>query len=555
MSNEAQINFAAGELSPLLYYRSDIDARRAGVKELLNMVALPHGPAKARLGFEYMGQIADSYARMFTFEFVDVSFAIIIGIDNIYIIDNDGSIVETIAAPGFSQLAIEEMQSAMQPRNAENDTFLLHLVSRWSTPHHILFDGVNFTLVETIFQGEDWTSAPGTIEFHDGRLYLAGSSNEPVTVWASVPHDYFNFTLGVGDAADDALIFPLAKAGIIRWLVSNDKLFVGLSTGEQVIFAQGGPIAPDNANTDQQSKFGSKRVQAIMLENLVTYVNTDGSVVRAMTYSDVNEKYNSEELSFQAEHITKSGINEIKYAENSPNAKSVSQLFCLLSSGTMVTMSINTGQGTVGWSEHDLSDEVKSNTIVNEDGVDVQWILVERNGVLYYEKYSEEYLDSHISIDLGTPNNVVTGLDHLIGREVRIIADGKMHPIRIVENDGSLVLDYDATNVVVGLGYNSKMVTLPQINDVESGNTLPFFKRFSDMFVAIIESARPIINGQDTFLRQPATTMGERELFTTEIVEISEDGWDINSEITIEQPLPLPLTIAAVGGKLKENKV
>ena len=96
MSNEAQINFAAGELSPLLYYRSDIAARAAGVKELFNMIALPHGPAKARTGFEYMGQIPDAYARMFTFEFVDVSFAIIIGTVSIYVIDNDGTILETI---------------------------------------------------------------------------------------------------------------------------------------------------------------------------------------------------------------------------------------------------------------------------------------------------------------------------------------------------------------------------------------------------------------------------------------------------------------------------
>ena len=47
MANEAQLNFAAGELSPLLYYRSDVAARAAGVKTLFNMIALPHGPAKA----------------------------------------------------------------------------------------------------------------------------------------------------------------------------------------------------------------------------------------------------------------------------------------------------------------------------------------------------------------------------------------------------------------------------------------------------------------------------------------------------------------------------
>lgn len=554
MSYETQNNFSAGELSPLLYYRNDVAARQAGSKEMLNMIAIPHGPAMARFGFRYIDQIPDDYARMFSFDFIDYSIPVIIGTSNIYIFDVDGAIVETIPSP-YSELAIRELQSAMQPRNELDGHFLLHLFVRETAPRHILFDGINFTLEISVFLGEDWTDHPGCVTFHDGRMYVAGSNNEPVTIWASVPNDFFDFTLGVGDSANDALIFPLAKAGVIRWVESNDVLFVGLSTGEQIIFSQGGPITPDNANTDQQSKFGSKRVQALIAENLVVYVNTNGRVVRGMTFSDVNEKYNSEELSFQAEHITEGGISELHYAESMPNMNSMSILFCVLENGNISVMSLNTSQGVAGWHRHYIGDETISIVTVNEDGIDYPWVLVKRNGVIYCEKYGDKFLDSYINIDLGVPGIDVVGLDHLADREVSIIADGRVHPIKTVNADGTLTLDFDAQFLSIGLGYNKKVVTLPQLDDTEEGSTLTFVKRFSKVFVAIIDSARPIVNGEDTFLRQPETSMGTREEFTTEIIEVSNDGWSNDSEITIEQPLPLPLLLAATGGKLKANKV
>ena len=57
VSNPLICNFNAGELSPLLYGRSDLDKYKNGCKLLENFIPLPYGPAKRREGTEYIGEI------------------------------------------------------------------------------------------------------------------------------------------------------------------------------------------------------------------------------------------------------------------------------------------------------------------------------------------------------------------------------------------------------------------------------------------------------------------------------------------------------------------
>ncbi|MFX7040737.1 hypothetical protein ABTH85_18755, partial [Acinetobacter baumannii] len=58
------------------------------------------------------------------------------------------------------------------------------------------------------------------------------------------------------------------------------------------------------------------------------------------------------------------------------------------------------------------------------------------------------YVDCGISRPGGSPTLVVTGLDHLEGCLVDILADGNPHPRRTVE-DGEITLDFEASVVHV----------------------------------------------------------------------------------------------------------
>jgi len=49
--------------------------------------------------------------------------------------------------------------------------------------------------------------------------------------------------------------------------------------------------------------------------------------------------------------------------------------------------------------------------------------------------------------------------------------------------------------------------------------------------------------------------MDTREENHTGIVEITNVGWDNDAVINVQQPLPLKMTIAGIGGKLRSTKL
>lgn len=66
--NAYQTNFTAGELSPRMYARSDIDAYSSGLKQCVNMITRPQGPVSKRPGMKYLASIEGTFARVFPFQ-------------------------------------------------------------------------------------------------------------------------------------------------------------------------------------------------------------------------------------------------------------------------------------------------------------------------------------------------------------------------------------------------------------------------------------------------------------------------------------------------------
>ncbi|MEK9697997.1 MAG: ubiquitin-activating E1 FCCH domain-containing protein, partial [Candidatus Poseidoniales archaeon] len=64
-------SFTAGEISPKLEGRTNIEKYREGLSDLTNMVVMPHGGVTRRPGTEYLGETADSSvkSRLISFQF------------------------------------------------------------------------------------------------------------------------------------------------------------------------------------------------------------------------------------------------------------------------------------------------------------------------------------------------------------------------------------------------------------------------------------------------------------------------------------------------------
>jgi hypothetical protein len=270
-------------------------------------------------------------------------------------------------------------------------------------------------------------------------------------------------------------------------------------------------------------------------------------------YNDDVENMNSFDVSFFAEHITESKISEMKFG-SSP----LGTIYFSTKDGKFITCNIEKDRGIYGWARDDTQGEIISIAVSKEFGIDVPWIAVIRNGKLFIERFhitSDHYIDSHLHIQKTIATNVFFGYDHLIGLTVQVLADNAVHKDVVVAGDGSITLDYDVNDCIAGLGYLSEMETLPELSDTTEGNTRSHLKRYSKVNVSLLDCPRPIVNGQDTYRRDPATPMGEREDNKTEVVEVTNLGWSNEAIINVQQSLPLSLEVSGIGGKLRNNKL
>ncbi len=462
----------------------------------------------------------------------------------------------TITFPStYTEVDIQEIHIDKVPGNRT-----MYIVTRGHQPMQLTYVGGAWSFDPILFAfgagGAPWgIEFPGCITFHDGRMALGGTYSLPVHVWLSKPRKYTNFDLGdiTNQLPDDALELPLDKNGTLHWLRSNTQLFAGLDSGEHVIFGTGAPLSPGNAQTNQQSSYGSARIHAIVLSEQVIYVDTQGRIVRGMKFSDSSKAYSSDQISFQAEHITKGGVREFQYG-----ISPIGQMYFPTFDGDLVTASIEEDQSTLGWQRHDTQGDIISATVLKEFGRDVPWLAVLRNDRIYIERYDmtiSVYMDSYLEFTAATEQTNFLGFDHLIGQTVQIVADGVVHPDRVVNPDGSIDLQFPALEVIAGLGYESVVETLPELGMTQEGSTMAHNKRFSKIAVYLLNSPLPIINGYDTYKRTAATSMGTREAAVTGIVEAGDDGWSTDASIVVSQNLPIGMSILGIGGKLKANKL
>ena len=95
--NQAVVSFNAGELSPQIDARSDVDKYNSGCRTLQNMIPRIYGPARRRPGFKY---IDDAYShtvtsRLIPFEYSDSISYIIEFSDQICKFYYDGAVLQS----------------------------------------------------------------------------------------------------------------------------------------------------------------------------------------------------------------------------------------------------------------------------------------------------------------------------------------------------------------------------------------------------------------------------------------------------------------------------
>jgi len=157
----------------------------------------------------------------------------------------------------------------------------------------------------------------------------------------------------------------------------------------------------------------------------------------------------------------------------------------------------------------------------------------------------------------------VGGLDHLAGREVAVLADGKVHPRRTVAVDGTIDLAWPSSIVSVGLPYKFLGETERFVGGTRIGANLGQKAGINQVIIYVLNSVGgktavgdgTVLPLRDLIMMQADQPMDRATPLFTGAVEVGVDqAFEIEPSVYFESDDPLPLTVLAVAPRAEVNE-
>lgn len=573
-ANPILTNFTAGEFSPRLNGRVDISKYYNACRSLKNMIVFPHGGASRRFGTVYVAECKDSSkeARLIPFQFSTTQAYIIEAGENYFrFYMNNGTIVSGASPYEIATPYTEAQLSGIKwTQNADT----MRLVNQAVAPQTLIRTGhTAWTLATTTFtaQPAQWTAGnwPGVVALYEQRSVYAATPNEPQTIWFSVTAVQDDMTTGTNDDDGMELTLDSDQVNTILWMVPARYLNIGTVDGEWMLSgasATNDAITPTSRKARRISNYGSANIQAKFINNAVIFVQRVAKKVRELIYNYINDDYGDpSDLTLLAEHITSTGIKSFAF-QKVPEPIG----WYVLNDGNLISVTYNKTQEIVAWCEHNTVGYFEDVAVIPTDTHDQVWFIVKREVDGSEKRYIEYmatdfgddqnacwFVDSGLAYS-GTESTSVTGLDHLEGCEVSILADGAALPNDTVVS-GAISIPDAAASITVGLPYTSVLEPMDLEIQGAGGSTQGARKKIHQAIVRFYKTLGAQIGtkaGTEEVIpfRTPSDLMGSPPpLFTGDKVTNFSGGWDRHGYIRIIQDQPLPMTILAIVPKVSTN--
>jgi hypothetical protein len=524
MSRRIKTSFTAGELAPELLGRSDLRAYENGARRLRNVVILPTGGLSRRPGLRHLATLPGpvrlvsfefNTEQAYLLAFSDGAMRVFLGdaqvaqvggpwtgamLDQLAYTQNADTLLllhpemppQRITRTGHASWTVAPFGFARAPfhRFAPPDVTLAASATSGSVtliasapvfqPGHA---GVRFRLggrrvlvtavadpltatatVEETLPGTDptadWDEAaispvrgwPVSACFHQDRLVLGGTRDLPNRLYLSRSGLLDDFDLGTA-LDDQGIEFALLsdQVNAIRAVFSGRHLQVFTSGAEWMV--TGDPLTPSSIQLHRQTRIGSpvdRMVPPVDVDGATIFVARSGRAVHEFAYTEVADTYQSNDLGLIARHLIER-----------PVAMAYDQtrrlLHIAMANGRLATLTLYRAEQVTAWCAQATAGAVRS--LAEVDGA--VYAAVERFGTWRLERFDEALgLDAALSGEAATPRSAWSGLDHLEGRRVGVLADGAPQGDQTVA-DGAVTLDEPAREVQIGLRFTHVIEPLP----------------------------------------------------------------------------------------------
>lgn len=414
-------------------------------------------------------------------------------------------------------------------------------------------------IYETVFDSTG--NYPGAVSYFEQRKCFAGTTNKPQNIWMtkSGTESSMSYSLPVRD--DDRISFRVAarEANTIRHIVPLTQLLLLTSSAEwRVSSVNSDAITPSTISVRPQSYVGASNVQPVIINNTLMYCAARGGHVRELAYNWQASGFITGDMSLRATHLFDTfDIADMTYAK-APQPI----VWFVSTSGKLLGLTYVPEQQVGAWHQHDTDGAFETCTTVAEGGEDFLYVIVRRtiNGVSkrYVERMATRlfatpadafFVDCGATYN-GVPNDVISGLSWLEGKTVNILADGAVHPQRVVTG-GSITLDIEASKIQIGLPIEADLQTLPLAMQVDGGFGQGRYKNVNKAWLRVYRSSGIFIGPNPENLveakQRTVELYGSPPALKSEEIQVMlTPTWADNGQVYIRQSDPLPLTIVSL---------
>ena len=415
-------------------------------------------------------------------------------------------------------------------------------------------------LYDSVFGGAG--DYPGAVSYFEQRRCFAGTTNKPQNIWMTKSGTESNMSYSLPIRDDDRIAFRVAarEANTIRHIVPLTQLLLLTSSAEwRVTSVNSDAITPSTISVCPQSYVGSSNVQPVIINNTLIYGAARGGHVRELAYNWQASGFITGDLSLRAPHLFDTfDIVDMAYAK-APQP----MVWFVSTSGRLLGLTYVPEQQVGAWHWHDTDGVFESCTVVAEGGEDALYCVIRRtingNSVRYVERMaSRQFTDQADAFFVdagatysGVPADVISGLGYLEGKTVSILADGAVHPQRVVTG-GSITLDIEASTVQIGLPIEADLQTLPlavQLQDGSFGQGR--FKNVNKVWLRVYRSSGIFVGPSASELTEAKQRTTENygappALKSEEIPLVLTPSWADSGQIFVRQSDPLPLTVVSL---------
>lgn len=402
-------------------------------------------------------------------------------------------------------------------------------------------------------------------QFHIKDFDLTGSV-------AGDPLNFQAFTSAGILAADMSFRRRLDAVNPPLWVLRDRQLLLGAAGEELAVYPLNPQVAlsADNIKAEPQSFYGSEQVWPAQLGSEAVFVERGGRRLRSSGYDFQSDRYQAADLTAAARHITTSGVVQLA-GQRWP----LSMLHAVRADGQIVVHPL-TRADLKGFCRTVLgggAQALSAVSVVGQDGrTDELWVLVQRGARREIWKQhawrdigepqeSAFFVDGGVTVTASGGQSHFSGLTHLAGQEVAVLAGGSVIPGLSVAGDGTLDLPpasvpADSYTLTVGLAYTATAVTLRPVAPNVSGMMQGLRQRVVKAIVRVFETVGLIGGAKDDegydLIDRPANAAMDAPipLFSGDVsVEVDMDP-DRAGQTRFTSASPLPATIAMMSFKI-----